>query len=66
MAQLPPLTQQAPAIVRQARGDLTQLQAAAKLGVDPQTWSRWERGENLPDLRTLERIGKVFRIPIHI
>jgi transcriptional regulator with XRE-family HTH domain len=30
--------------LRRALGDLTQAQAAALLGVSPNTWARWERG----------------------
>lgn len=60
------LTEQVPTLIRQARGELTQLEAAAKLGINPQTWSRWERGEHVPDLQTLERIAKVFKVPMEL
>ena len=54
------LINQVRALIRQMRGNMTQVEAAATIGVNPQTWSRWERGEHVPDLQTLQRIAKAF------
>jgi transcriptional regulator with XRE-family HTH domain len=51
-------------VEREARG-WTQAEAAAVVGVAPNTWARWERGEIVPPLLTqsgirtaLEQRGK--------
>jgi transcriptional regulator with XRE-family HTH domain len=46
---------------RRARG-LTQREVAKSFGVDPQTVSRWERGESPLTLPTLELAAKVFDV----
>ena len=46
---------------RRARG-LTQREAAKSFDVDPQTVSRWERGESPLTLPTLELAAKVFDV----
>ena len=45
------------AAAREAAG-LTQLALANAIGVDPQTISRWERGERTPGPNDLYRIGE--------
>jgi len=54
----PPLPDQLRA-ARDAKG-WTQVQAAIKLGCDPNTWARWEQGRARPDILTLERIAKLL------
>ena len=36
---------------------LTQAEAARLVGVAPNTWARWERGEMAPDRRSLKLIA---------
>ena len=40
---------------------LTQKQAAAKVGVYQQTWSRWETGERNPSKFTLATVKRILR-----
>ena len=44
---------------RKQRG-LSQAQFADKLFVSPQAVGKWERGESLPDIFTLAKIGEVI------
>ncbi len=39
---------------------LTQVQAAAKIGVDPITIIQWEKGTNTPTKRNLEKTAEVY------
>jgi transcriptional regulator with XRE-family HTH domain len=41
---------------------LTQAEAAGLLGVSPNTWARWERGERRPDVDRLEEIARVLGV----
>jgi transcriptional regulator with XRE-family HTH domain len=41
---------------------LTQPEASARLGVDPMSVSRWERGEHLPHKRHWPKIERVTGI----
>jgi transcriptional regulator with XRE-family HTH domain len=52
--------------IRDARTSLklTQLGFAIQLGVDPQTVSRWERGEATPRLQHLRAIAELAEIPV--
>ncbi|MCQ2399435.1 MAG: helix-turn-helix domain-containing protein [Clostridia bacterium] len=43
---------------------LTQLELAEKLGYSDKAVSRWEHGEVLPDVETLDKIAEVYGIPI--
>jgi transcriptional regulator with XRE-family HTH domain len=42
----------------------TQEQVAERVGVDAETISRFERGNNLPSLLTLEKLSTALRLPI--
>ena len=42
--------------------DLTQAQAAEALGVSDKTYSKWETGENEPDIDTLCRLADFYEI----
>lgn len=46
---------------REAAG-LTQGQAADALHVHRQTWSRWERGEQVPDALLLGQIARLLGV----
>lgn len=41
---------------------LTQIEAAEKLGVTPDTISNWERGKSVPDVIMLKKIEKLYDI----
>ena len=43
---------------------MTQAQLAEKLGVEPETLSRFERGKNLPSLSTLEKLADLLLISV--
>ena len=44
--------------------NLTQEQAAERLGVNPQTVSRWECGTTLPDALTLPEIARLYGVTV--
>ena len=44
---------------------LTQGYVAAQLGVSPQAVSKWERGENLPDIAFLPDIAQIYGIDVN-
>ena len=44
--------------------NLTQEEAAAKLGVSGQAVSKWEKGECLPDVVNLKLLGRLYRVSI--
>lgn len=46
--------------IRQARGDLTQAEFAAQLGVASKTVIRWEQGVAIPDGESLLALNAVF------
>ena len=46
------------------RWGLTQSDVAEHLGVSPQAVSKWERGENLPDLAFLPDISKLLEVGV--
>jgi len=43
---------------------LTQEQLAQRLGVEPETISRFERGATLPSLNTLEKIAGLLHVRV--
>jgi transcriptional regulator with XRE-family HTH domain len=43
--------------------NLSQRQAADKLGVAKSTWSQWESGKRTPSILYLPRLGKVLKVP---
>ena len=43
---------------------LTQIELAKMINFSDKAVSRWENGEVLPDLETLERVAKVYRVPL--
>ena len=45
--------------------NLTQLDLAEKLSYSDKAISKWERGESLPDLYTLQRIADLYGITIN-
>ena len=44
--------------------DLTQEELAIKIGISPQSVSKWERGEGFPDVSLLPVIANFFKITI--
>ena len=46
------------------RWGLTQSDVAEHLGVSPQAVSKWERGENLPDMAFLPDISKLLEVGV--
>lgn len=52
--------------IREARigAGMKQKDLAARVGVEPIQISRWERGENKPDLDRLELLAGVLRRPL--
>jgi len=67
-----PSTMQDPIGVRLSRNisyrrkelGLTQAQLAEKMGIEPETLSRFERGKHLPSLATLEKLADLLLIPV--
>ena len=45
--------------------DLTQVELAQKINFSDKAVSRWEKGEVLPDLETLQKLSEVFNVSIH-
>ena len=43
---------------------LTQKEIADKLGVTYQAVSKWERGENLPDVLTLKKLADIYEVSV--
>lgn len=43
---------------------LTQIGLAKKINYSDKAISRWEKGEVLPDIETLENLAKVFNVPL--
>ena len=44
--------------------DLTQEDAADMLGVSPQSVSKWERGETLPDITLLPALANLYKVSV--
>lgn len=44
--------------------NLTQEEAAEKIGVSGQAVSKWEKGECLPDVYNLKMLGKIYQISV--
>ena len=44
--------------------NLTQEEAAAKIGVSGQAVSKWEKGECLPDVYNLKLLGRLYRVSV--
>lgn len=64
----PPATPPTPiaAAIRAARErrGLTLEQAAAKLGVNYQTWQKWENGKNEPTIQSLARVADALGVTV--
>ncbi|MDD7291501.1 helix-turn-helix transcriptional regulator [Veillonella caviae] len=44
---------------------LTQKQAANGIGVSESTLLKYEQGKSYPDVKTLKKIEKLYKIPYH-
>ena len=44
--------------------NLTQLELAKKINFSDKAVSRWEKGEVLPDVETLQKISELFNVPL--
>ena len=43
---------------------LTQVGLAKKINYSDKAVSRWEKGEVLPDIETLDALSKIFNVPL--
>ena len=43
---------------------LTQLELAEKLNYSDKTISKWERGDGLPDLKTICKMAEIFGVSV--
>ncbi len=43
---------------------LTQVQLSNQLGVSPQAISKWENGDNLPDIESLLNLAHIYDLSI--
>ena len=50
--------------LKERRGDLTQADFARQLGINQQTYQRYESGIREPDLETLHQIGVTFNVSV--
>ena len=46
--------------------NLTQEEAAEKIGVSGQAVSKWEKGECLPDVYNLKMLGKIYQVSVDV
>lgn len=44
--------------------DLSQKEAAEKLGVTPVTLGRWEKGEAIPNMAVARKMAELYGIPL--
>ena len=51
-----------PARLQLIRGDLTQTAFAKKLGIQQNTYHRYEKGDRVPDIKALIKISKCLHI----
>lgn len=42
---------------------LTIVEASKKLGITPNTLSRYERGETFPNVKMLKKIEELYKVP---
>lgn len=45
--------------------NLSQAQLAQKISISPQAVGKWERGESLPDITTLQRLAIIFEVDLN-
>lgn len=50
--------------LRELRGNITQTQFAKNIGVTAGNYSKWERGETIPDYKTLIRIANYHNVSL--
>lgn len=48
-----------------ANENLNQEEAAKKIGVTKWTWANYENGKSFPDVMTIKKIEKAFKVSYH-
>lgn len=43
---------------------LSQVEVSENIHISPKTLSKWEHGESYPDLRALDKLSKLYNIPL--
>jgi len=49
--------------IRELRGDMTQREFAAMLGVSPQAVSEWEKANKMPRVGIIEKLSERYGVP---
>lgn len=62
MAKIPDNMRMTLKTARELKG-LKQIEAAALIGINPDTLSNYERGKSYPDIRILRKIEEVYGVP---
>lgn len=47
------------------KSNLSQAELAMKVSISPQAVGKWERGESMPDIATLNRLAEIFRVDLN-
>jgi len=47
------------------KNDLSQAELANKISISPQAVGKWERGESMPDITTLNRLAEMFGVDLN-
>lgn len=47
------------------QNNLSQAELGKKVSISPQAVGKWERGESLPDVRTLQQLAKIFEVDLN-
>ena len=45
--------------------NLSQAELAQQISISPQAVGKWERGESMPDISTLNRLAKIFGVDLN-
>ena len=45
---------------------LSQVEVSENIHISPKTLSKWEHGESYPDLQALDKLSKLYNIPLEI
>lgn len=47
------------------KSNLSQAELASKISISPQAVGKWERGESMPDITTLNRLAEIFGLDLN-